>query len=787
MQLLEAALEQASAAREAFIAERLDLPETVRKRALALLESDASFSQRLQTGGAALFLAEAEEPEQIGSYRVVRCLGKGGMGAVYLGERLTGDFDHQAAIKVIKAGLFSETLIERFRRERQTLAQLNHPHIARLYDGGEMADGAPFLVMEYVPGQTLSQWLQSGRGDRATSIRLFLQICDAVEFAHQNLVIHRDLTPSNILVTDNTEAKLIDFGIARPQVAQGDGATGSTFSGLSLTPGFAAPERFAGAEVNTRADIFSLGKVFEVLLGENKPPELAAIANRAQASNPEDRFATASAVKQAIIDWQERRPVDAYSTSTWYRLRKFVDRERLIFGASAAIAVALVAGLGATGWAYARAEQERREADRNFAQVRALAGFQLFELYDRLDNVVGNIEARMALAAQAQRYLAILAASAGANDDLKLEAARGYIKLALIQGIPARPNLGDHDLASANLEAAEGLLDDVTDLPLAATVPYRSQVHAYRAILMTHAQRKPAQARSEIDRCLALLETVPPTARDETYMLSRSECRLAELEWLDVESVPADLEISANRMLADIKEWPAALQRSPRAEFDRALALGFHATVGYLASDRASQERGLKQNLEADAVFASLERRFPNDPVYLYRRSYNAFYGHVAASQLERDDIAEDLIDQAISTADRLLRLDPKDESLTTFRERLSEAQASFFGATGRFDEAIAIQQSLILGRAAKVGPDRSSSALSDLGFGHAVLGMIARQAGRRELACRSWSTAESLLAEVAARKELVGHVAALRGGMQRNLERCARGEPVSSFGHLRE
>jgi eukaryotic-like serine/threonine-protein kinase len=263
----------------------------------------------LQTGSALDQLNEEIVPQNIGAYRIIGDLGRGGMGAVYLAERLAGDFDHQVAIKVIKTGLFSQTLIERFRRERQTLAQLNHPYIARLYDGGELPDGAPYLVMEYVPGQTLVEWIVSTQPSQAMRIKLFLQICDAVEYSHQNLVIHRDLTPNNILVTKDGDAKLIDFGIARPQVAADDGAATSTFSGLSLTPGFAAPERLAGVEANTLIDIFSLGKILSLLLTDAPDVELEAVAARAQAANPNDRFPTVAGITLAVTEWQKGLPV----------------------------------------------------------------------------------------------------------------------------------------------------------------------------------------------------------------------------------------------------------------------------------------------------------------------------------------------------------------------------------------------------------------------------------------------------------------------------------------------
>jgi eukaryotic-like serine/threonine-protein kinase len=785
LELYERLLAVSEAARDAWLDTETANDPALRARVDAMRR--AARAAALQTGSALDQLNEDIVPETVGAYRIVRSLGRGGMGAVYLAERLAGDFDHQVAIKIIKTGLFSETLIERFRRERQTLARLNHPHIARLYDGGEMPNGAPYLVMEYVVGQTLSEWIAANQPDRATRQRLFLQICEAVEYAHQNLVIHRDLTPSNILVTDGGDAKVIDFGIARPHVAAEDGAATSTFAGLSLTPGFAAPERLAGIEANTLVDIFSLGKILSLLLIDASHPELDAVAARAQANDPNDRYPTVASMALDVANWEQGLPVGAYSTARWYRFKKAAQREKLLFASVAAFSVALLGGLVATGWAYTQAEHERVLADQRFSQIRALAGFQLFDLYDRLDNVIGNVEARVALAREAQRYLAILARDPDADAALKLETARGFIKLALIQGVSARPNLGEHDQALANLAEAQRLLGSLSQLPIAVTAPYLARVHAYRALLLTHAKSKPQDARSEIDHCTRALESVATRDRGSDFMLARSDCRLSLLEWLDVEARTEELDAAAIAFLADIDEWPVAMQQSPRADFDRALAMHFRASVGYSSSDAAARRTGLERNLAAERLFADLERRFPNDPLYLYRRAYNAYYGHAAASQLEQDEVAQSFLSQARNTVGRLLLIDSRDESLVTFEERLREAQADFYAVKGRFNQAIAMQQTVIDGRAALVAESRASNRLSDLGYGYAILGVIARRANRRDLACSSWTVAEQHLREVASRGDLRGYVAEMRGGIQRNIARCERGEPVSAFEALNE
>ena len=186
MELLEEALERPTADQIAYIESRLDVPETVRRQALALLSSDRDEPVSIQTGGAGHSLADASAvPPELAGYRIVRQLGRGGMGAVWLAERDGADFEHRVAIKVIKPGVLIEALVERFRRERQILAQLNHPHIARLYDGGETADGQPYIVMEYIEGRTLREWLGDERPQIPSRMAQLPHNAHAVEDAHQ--------------------------------------------------------------------------------------------------------------------------------------------------------------------------------------------------------------------------------------------------------------------------------------------------------------------------------------------------------------------------------------------------------------------------------------------------------------------------------------------------------------------------------------------------------------------------------------------------------------------------
>jgi serine/threonine-protein kinase len=782
LELLDEALELPVDEQIAFVEGRDDVPDDVRKHALDLLRAGRGRPASLPTGGAGAALQSGDtSPPVLPGYRIIRELGRGGMGAVWLAEREGADFTHRVAIKLIKPGVLAETLVERFRRERQILARLNHPNIARLYDGGETSDGQPFIVMEFVEGRTLWEWLTDERPPLARRLAMVRQIAQAVEFAHQNLIIHRDLTPSNVLVTDAETAKLIDFGIARPQ-AEHDHVAQSAFSALSLTPGFAAPERARGEASTTLTDIFSLGRILALLIEHSGEPELIAIADRASAEEPAARYPSVGEMIEDIDRFGSHRPIDSFSTARRYRFGKFARRERRLVAASAAILLALVGGLGGTAWAYERSQRARATAEHRFAQLRALARFQLFDLYDRLDSVIGNTAARVELANRAQAYLLELAQSHSDDRQLQLETAQGFIKLAKIQGIPAHPNFGEPQQARDNLDRAEAMLEPLAAQGMADARSGLVVVNSYRSLLLAHADSKPKESRAAYERAERILAEVPEGERDWEWMNARRAQRLAALAWGDIEHDGAVMTAHANLLEREIGDWPKAKRGGYEEGFDRALVEMHRAIVRQNENTPESLDEAVRRYRSADRLFGAVEAKYPNDPQTLYWRGWNAYYGYAAAAMREDNAGAGVLLAQARTSAEHLLRLEEADHSLVTFAERLREAQAQFFSNTGRHDEAIALQEGIIAGREAHLGPDRRSRTLSDLAFGRAVLGAIYRQAGRREQACSNWIEADKLMAELAAREALSNYVGYLRPGLQANIVRCRAGAPVSEF-----
>ncbi len=213
----------------------------------------------------------AVEGQQIGSYQIIRELGRGGMGAVYLAARADASFDKKVALKLIKRGMDSDAIIKRFVMERQILANLDHPNIARMIDGGTTENGLPYFVLEYIQGMTITRYCDEHKLNTMERLKLFRQVCTAVQFAHQNLIVHRDLKPSNILVTEDGAPKLLDFGIAKLLSADWSASEATETIGRLLTPEYASPEQLRGLPITTSSDVYSLGVVLYELLSGHRP------------------------------------------------------------------------------------------------------------------------------------------------------------------------------------------------------------------------------------------------------------------------------------------------------------------------------------------------------------------------------------------------------------------------------------------------------------------------------------------------------------------------------------
>jgi eukaryotic-like serine/threonine-protein kinase len=771
LDLLEAALEQPEAVREAWLTARTEHDPELRRRVLRLLR--AAQSDALLTGGARLE-AEPPPPERVGDYRIVERIGRGGMGAVYRAERDVGDFHHVVAIKLIRPGVLSEALVERFQRERQTLASLSHPHIARLFGGGETADGQPFIVMEFVAGRPLTEWARSRGLPLRERVRLFVDACEAVRFAHQNLIIHRDLTPGNVLVTDDGAVKLIDFGIARPAEAEGaEPSAQASLAGLTLTPGFAAPERMAGAGSSTLVDVYSLGRLLDALLGDlPADPELTAVAAKAAAGRPEARYPSVDALIEDLEAWRTGHPVSARGGGRRYALGKFVGRHRRSVTAGAAAITALVAAFALTLAAYGTANRARTAEAQRFNELRSLAGYMLFQLNGDLQRVPGNTRARVELANEAQRYLSALARSAGADDDLRREAARGLTALAYVQGVPGQPNLGEAAAARRNLTAALEMLP-----ASAASDPDRAGALTALSLIEAHVESRTDAAADRLRTAEAALGPAPSRVGDPRWLEARSRLRRAQLDLAVLQNESARLLPLADRLEREAGERPAADAHD--AQLDRAIADHNRSIHGYMVDDLAA---GVEAAERAERRLLALDRARPNDPEVLFTLAWTAYIGFGAASGLPGGaERMERFLSLAEATTARLLALDENDRSLKSFTGQIRMARSQALSAEGRHDQALAAQTEVTRLFEASLGPERRPAILNRLANAQFTRGRIALNADERATACESFRQALAAMTELQGRGELVPSVGAKRETTAANVTACDRGGPLST------
>lgn len=430
---------------------------------------------------------------RIGSYRIVSELGRGGMGAVFLAERDDDEYRQRVALKVAHRAR-SQAALRWFRAERQILASLEHPHIARLLDGGTTADGVPYLVMEYVEGKPIDDYCFASALTIDQRLKVFRQVCAAVEYAHRSLIVHRDLKPRNIVVA-NGQAKLLDFGIAKllgdaDHEDSPDDEPGANTAGI-MTPEYASPEQIRGGPVTAATDVFALGVLLYRLLTnrspyrvsasdphavaaavceqEATPPsavadsrqarrrlagDLDAIVLKAIQKAPAARYATVAQLIDDVDRHLSALPVAARPHAPLYRAGRFVVRHKLAVTAAALLLVTLIGGLGATLWQARRAEQQRARAERHFNDVRRLASSLIFEVHDGIENLPGSIATRQLLITRAVDYFDGLASQEQDNPALQRELASAYDKLAGVLGRPYASNLGDTQAALANYRKA---------------------------------------------------------------------------------------------------------------------------------------------------------------------------------------------------------------------------------------------------------------------------------------------------------------------------------------------
>ena len=461
-------------------------------------EENEAASCRLETEAGRNF---APESKRAGPYMLDRLLGRGGMGAVYLAHRADGHFELKVAIKLIDLPLASEVFRERFRQERQILAGLQHPYIARLVDGGVTQDGELYLAMEYVDGVPIHRFCQEQHLSVRQQLSLFLRVCEAVQFAHQNLVVHRDLKPDNILIAEDGTPRLLDFGTAKllsPSLA-GQGNEFTRLGYMSFTPQYASPEQVLGNPITTASDTYSLGVLLYFLLtgalpyelkeftteemvrvicneparkvpvlgpGKRLDSDLEAILQKALRKEPQQRYLTAEQLASDLHAYLEGKPVAARQGTLRYRSAKFIRRHKLGLAGAALLVATFAAGIAGVLWQAKIANEERRKSDARSADLRQLSDSLLSELDEAIKQLPGSTGAQKLLVTRVLEHLDRMAKDAQGDRLTELDLVDAYTRLGNIQGNTYDQNLGDTAGALTSLDKAIAIAQ-----PLVASNP----------------------------------------------------------------------------------------------------------------------------------------------------------------------------------------------------------------------------------------------------------------------------------------------------------------------------
>ncbi len=450
------------------------LPEAIRAEVASLVAAHQA---------AGPFLAGLEhaprDGEHLGPYVLLEEIGRGGMGVVHRARRADGEFQREVAIKLVGGRLFAAEAERRFIEERQILALLDHPNVVRMIDGGVWA-GQRYLVMELVSGRPVTEYCLEGGISIRDRLRLFQAICSAIQYAHQNLILHRDLKPQNILVTSDGQVKVLDFGIARlaDDAAAGDAVTTMLHP---MTLSCASPEQVRGDRLTLASDIYALGLLlYELLTGKNPqsagtpaeiirriavadppPPsklgpsisaDLDAIVLKALSKEPARRYASAEEMSADVGRFLECRSVLARPPSRLYHAARFCARHKASVAITAALTLAVIGGV-------VTSVAQSRRAERRFNELRSLAGSLLFEVYDSITALPGSVSARRLVVSRAQKYMDSLARDAANDSSLRRELAQAYLRLGDVQGRPYVANLGDTAGALENYRKGQALLD----------------------------------------------------------------------------------------------------------------------------------------------------------------------------------------------------------------------------------------------------------------------------------------------------------------------------------------
>lgn len=652
------------------------------------------------------------EGRRVGPYRLVKKLAAGGMGAVYVAERADQQYEMQVAIKVVRPGMDTENILQRFLQERQVLAALDHPNIARMLDGGTTPEGMPYLVMEYVDGGVpIDVYCDQKRLDLRQRLELFRTVCNALQYAHQNLIVHRDIKPQNILVTPDGTAKLLDFGIAKQLDPAAHRGTELTVDSAPMTPEYASPEQVKNEPVTTSTDVYAMGVVLYRLLTGRSPyqlkaqnaPELFLAITRQDAQRPSEAVRRAgppgpeecAQVREGTPDKLAKRlrgdldvmlltalqkepvrrylsvqhfgddirrhleglPVAARGDTMGYRVGKFIARHKIATAATIAFTLGLIALTISSVYFASQARKEQAIAVGRFQDVRKLATFVVFEFDDAIRG--GETHARRVLVEQALGYLNGLSKEAGNDPAILRDLARAYLKVGDIQGNPYEANLGDGAGAITTYRRAAEVADTLVSVepsnPENITVQGKTRLGLGDLTMQAGDRTAAKKYYQEATRIFG-----PVTKTEPAGEAAKLEARtLGKLGFLQL-----TVEGNANAAHASLEQalqmaQTIAARNASDSEASEIMARA-SANLGRVLVRLGRQTEGIERLREGLATQIRLSGSKPNQS--LLRRdvaTYSLMLGE-ALSASKQPEAAAESYRQSVEIYQELLRNDPK-------------------------------------------------------------------------------------------------------------------------------
>lgn len=644
------------AERQAILERRCGEDQELRQELESLLACDDPGRPLVEIPAAVALVSEEDNSgRRVGPYQLIRLLGHGGMGAVYLGVRVDDQYQKQVAVKLLKRGMDTEFMLRRFRQERQILANLEHPFIARLLDGGATDDGLPYFVMEYVDGVPITTYCRNHQLTIPERLRLFRMVCEAVQHAHQHLVVHRDLKPGNILTTKEGVPKLLDFGIAKmidPEMRSSRTLTRPEFR--MLTPDYASPEQVKGLPISTASDVYSLGAILYELLARQKPHRFASesltdmekaiceidperpstvaarnaevtinerrqsrrqlagdldtIVLTAMRKEPQRRYSSVAALSEDLRRHMEALPILAHADSWSYRSGRFIRRNRLTVAAAMLVVASLVGGIIAT-------TIQAHRAERRFQMVRGLARSVLFDLYGEMERLPGSTALRATTVQTVVKYLDDLARDGPQDPTLDLEIATAYERVAHLEGHTFGPNLGQGQAALNDFRKALAIFERLAkqgqkrDQVIRGLIDTHVRVSGMEAMLGNptaaewHSQKAATIAAATLDSGSS---AIPHRTKANLYL------RLADVEY-QRGSAGGELAFHS-KALETSQAWMAA-EQSPAAA---AQLVDCYRNVGSAQARNGDLPAALRSYRSAREFASKLAQRTDSTPDHAY-------------------------------------------------------------------------------------------------------------------------------------------------------------------------